>query len=68
MKTDHQRAEIHLHDLSVYFDGEMIMHSTVTCDRPKNSEELTEIFREFIRMHEAPEVPDPEVLGYHSPE
>ncbi|MGC3961309.1 MAG: hypothetical protein QM813_26300 [Verrucomicrobiota bacterium] len=53
--------------LSIRFNGEEIIGATVTCERPKNSEEMTALLRELLAMREAPDVADPEVLGKYSP-
>ena len=53
--------------LSIRFNGEEIIGATVSCERPKNSEEMTALLRELLAMREAPDVADPEVLGKYSP-
>lgn len=62
-----QRVVGRMNRLSIRFNGKEMIGATVSCERPKNSDEMTALLRELIAMREAPDVADPEVLGKYSP-
>lgn len=62
-----QRVVGRMNRLSIRFNGDEIIGATVTCEHPKNSDEMAALLRELLAMHEAPDVADPEVLGRYSP-
>ena len=55
-----------LHQLCISYDGKVIMRATGTRPRPTNSQEALEMLKELVRIREAEDMPDTEVLGKYS--
>lgn len=58
---------IPMHGLSILFDNQEIMHAIVSCSRPQNREETSQLLRELVNILESAEQEDKELLGEHSP-